>query len=151
MKKLLLSLFILISPIVKGEWFVGQTGLPTVVGNRGELSAIINYRSDGFLGLYFYSRTGSFACSGTQQIDQVESMLVNNTLVRFSRSCDGHSAYYYASTIQGKEYLVREFAHKTSVIFHNSRGVYIDTLSAKGFIKMSNLMGATRGVAKGGL
>lgn len=141
------SLFAL-SSIVKAEWFVSQKGLPSVIGDRGDLSAIINYQSDGFLGLYFYSRMHSYPCTGNQ-IDQVASMLVNNTLIRFSRGCDGSSTYFFPSTLEGKGYVVREFSSKNFVTFYDSRGGYIDTLSAKGFRKMSDLMGEARGLMHG--
>lgn len=148
MKKLLCLLVLLFPINIKAQWFISNNGLPTVVGNVNNVTAVINYQKDGFLGIYFYAKTGSFPCYG-ERVDTVESLIINNTLVRFSRSCDGYYTYFFPTTLQGKKYIVEQFFHKNSVTIYNSRREYVDTLSAIGFRNMNRIMAATKGTTNG--
>ncbi|MGX2966917.1 hypothetical protein ACWIW6_02510 [Ursidibacter sp. B-7004-1] len=149
MKKLLCLLFLSFSISIKAQWFISNNGIPTVVGNVNNVTAIIDYQKDGFLGIYFYAKTGSFPCYG-EKVDTIESLIINSTLVRFSRSCDGYYTYFFPSTIQGKKYIFEQFFYKNLVTIYNSRGEYVDTLSAIGFRNMNKIiMDTPKGITNG--
>lgn len=121
----------------KDAWYVTSNGESSVMESiYGSFYATLYQAKDGSPNVYFEMHSPDHCRENGERLINHNPVSINGTLVQTTQHCRGEWNLFFASTSQGKNYVINQFRNSRSVSLESGGVTFI--FSAMGFIEHYN-------------
>lgn len=137
---LLISFFSQASNIdEQNEWYLAKNGMYIIRDSINDgLVATLETSRDGMLNIYIQYLDVDDCKNKDGMSSSHDPLYVNGTLVKFAQACNNDWRTFYPISMEGSNYIIREFMRKSNVEIMTYDKSFKALFSAKGFTKIYN-------------